>query len=158
MNFKARYNSNYEQYAQLRTEAKDYIEQNHSKVTDWSGLFLSPINGNTRDNPNKAKEQYYRPGSITSISNIVRDPGDGDFSFSINGTEWWDVDNETIRGLASYIEEKLSTLQGGWQVDEYGMPTQETIDALFGPQGSPGREDRVRTFINMMAEQAKTGL
>ena len=44
---------------------------------------------------------------ITSISGIVLDPTDGDFSLTINGRDHLWIDGEAIIEIADYIEQKL---------------------------------------------------
>ena len=45
---------------------------------------------------------------IIEVSDVVLDPTDGDFSITINGAEYWWIDQESIIIIASYIEKQIS--------------------------------------------------
>ena len=114
----------------LVSDAKQYILENCEKVTDWKNLFLHVINGNNINNPNKLGEFMYAPRleqkwvkymkehgaelpqradrSIKTVTEPVLDEYDGDFSITINGLQWWWINDEAVIDLAVYIERKLN--------------------------------------------------
>ena len=117
--------------------AKIYILKNWEGVDDWTDLDVKITHGPTGKSTHYYKcEDYDVPtpdatdgeGSlisnifeeirakrkknekiVNSVSKIVLDPTDGDFSITVNGGEehWW-IQDEAIIIIADYIENKLS--------------------------------------------------
>lgn len=52
-----------------------------------------------------------RHNPITSLTDVVLDPTDGDFSLTINGKELWVINGEAVIEIAAYMEEKLANEQ-----------------------------------------------
>jgi len=125
----------HDQYAVIMS-AKIYAQANWSKVTDWSGLALD-ITDNTgetttyftykeRPKPKAAEgkkrrsdvidrifdemdaEDKANQNPIVSLTNVVLDPSDGDFSLTINGRNHLWIDGESVIALAGYIEKTLN--------------------------------------------------
>lgn len=48
---------------------------------------------------------------VVSVSDVVLDPTDGDFSITINGTEYWWLLDEEVIVLADYVEKQLNKQQ-----------------------------------------------
>jgi len=109
---------------------KIFIIKNWEKITDWSKLNVTIC-----DNSKKPTEYYnYIPSDrknwsrsesvqkflesmeehrskrhnpITSVTNVVLDPSDGDFSLDINGKPHFWIDDESVIIIADYIEKQL---------------------------------------------------
>jgi len=116
--------------------AKVYITKNWEKITDWSELDVV-IEDNTRESTDyyhyvkstrrrpirKVKEHTSpvldklfsridednkkRHNPIKTITDVVLDPSDGDFSLTINGKQHLWISDESVIIIADYIEEKL---------------------------------------------------
>lgn len=116
--------------------AKIFILKNYEQVKDWSKLNVIVIHGQTGkpteyynyvpDNgfakcseskrvqkykieQNERNKKKHNP--ITSITDVVLDPTDGDFSLTINGKEHWWIQNEAIIIIANYIENQIKSLK-----------------------------------------------
>jgi hypothetical protein len=101
--------------------AKSYILRNWSLVKDWSGLEVE-ISGGDVTHYYKHTEsgsrvvdpttRRFNQNPAVSVSDVVLDPTDGDFSMTINGKEhWWLRDDEVIV-IAGYIEKQLEIQDG----------------------------------------------
>jgi hypothetical protein len=114
--------------------AKIYIENNWQKITDWTGLDLviESKQGITeyynyeerppskRMSKTSKKDTFLRMcqeieeknkakhNPITSVTEVVLDHSDGDFSITINGNEHWWIDSESVIIIADFIEKKLN--------------------------------------------------
>ena len=116
--------------------AKIYILKNYKQVEDWSGLNVIVIHGPT----GKATEYYnYMPedrmnilgkdvmskmfkhidkknqkkhNPVVTLTEVVLDPTDDDFSLTINGTEHWWIQDEAVIIIAEYIEKQLKKQTG----------------------------------------------
>lgn len=121
--------------------AKSYILKNWERIDSWKDLHLL-----VKDNTGEVTEYYdYTPCSrenwsdtlselfeeidqkrqkahnpVESLTGVVLDPTDGDFSFTINGKDHLWVDDETVIVLANFIETKLK------DEPESELPTEET--------------------------------
>lgn len=110
--------------------AKSYILNNWKKVEDWSGLDVKIRAGNTGKVTHYykyedkggwnirnekvtevferwAREEEANQNPILVFNDVVLDPTDGDFSVTINDTEHWWIDDESIIIIADYIETEL---------------------------------------------------
>ena len=110
--------------------AKSYILNNWKSVEDWSDLDVKIRAGNTgkvthyykyvdRGGWNIrnekvaevferwAREEEANQNPILVFNDVVLDPTDGDFSVTINDTEHWWIDDESIIIIADYIETTL---------------------------------------------------
>jgi hypothetical protein len=111
--------------------AKIYVEKNWTKVKDWSDLHLI-VKDNTgktteyykykkddrkgwrksetiqkmHDRIDKSNEAKHNP--IQTLTDVVLDPTDQDFSLTINGRDHWWIDDESIIIIANYIEKQLA--------------------------------------------------
>lgn len=113
--------------------AKIFILKNSQKIEDWSDLEVE-----IEDNSGK-KTVYYKftpvkreaktpkqhdiferieasrkrkHNPIVSLTDVVLDPTDGDFSLTINGRDHLWIDDGSIILIANYIEEKLNGNNG----------------------------------------------
>jgi hypothetical protein len=122
------------QLSGLIWEAKEYIEAYAARVTDWSDLTLDNIRngGHQSTNPNELKKGKYLSaksladaqwwadlggagrqadpglGPVETITDIVFDRSDGDFSLTINGRQWWWIDYQSVFEIAHYIHRQLN--------------------------------------------------
>lgn len=94
--------------------AKLYILDHYSNVVDWSNLSVNIKckQGKFRfHNHEKAEGRWQKifgdPNPVITLTDVVLDPTDGDFSLTINGKELWWINNESIVTIASYIETTL---------------------------------------------------
>lgn len=111
--------------------AKVFILKNWKKVKDWSKLNV--VIEDASENPTEyfnyiprekskhkdsktfekmfeslEKSDKKRHNPITSISDVVLDPTDGDFSLTINGKDHLWILDDSIIVIANYIEEQLN--------------------------------------------------
>ena len=111
--------------------AKIYILKNYKSIVDWSKLDVIVVNGS-----NGASTEYFnhtpfdenqfssstcvakifkridnikkeKHNPITSITDVILDPTDGDFSLTINGKEHYWIQDEAIIIIANHIEQQL---------------------------------------------------
>ena len=110
--------------------AKLYILKNYKKIQDWSNLNVTIVSKQTqecteyfkyvkskptkRDSPTVEKlwrnmdtinKKKHNP--IVTLSDVVLDPSDGDFSLKINEIEYLWINDESVILIAQYIEEQL---------------------------------------------------
>jgi hypothetical protein len=115
--------------------AKVFILKNWKKVKNWSELNVVIEDG--RDEKIKPTEYYnYIPNNnnrkhgdelgtigrivdmieeknakkhnpVLSVSKVVLDPTDGDFSITINDNEHWWISDDSVIVIAAYVEEQL---------------------------------------------------
>lgn len=127
--FETKYLEIQDQLYPIVYEAKRYIVENWKKVKDWSDLDIyiedySKVNHNKRyhfykmDKPKPTNSKiiydlvmgiYEDQNPVKSVSNVVLDESDGDFSISINGIEFWWIGDWEVITIATYIEEQLNT-------------------------------------------------
>lgn len=112
--------------------AKTFILKNYEKVTDWTGLDVivysryhkreEKFYNYTPSNFDKIKtnstikrlfvsmdkENESQHNPILTLTDVVLDSIDGDFSLTINGKEFWWIGNEEIIIIANFIENKLN--------------------------------------------------
>lgn len=107
--------------------AKSYVLKNWKSVTDWSDLDIKITMSKVTTHYYKytdtvrstgrlgeilkkfEQELKEKQNPVVSVSNVVLDPVDGDFSLDINGNHHrWILDDEVIT-LADYIEKQLKT-------------------------------------------------
>lgn len=112
--------------------AKIYVLNNWEKVTDWSGLDVVIQDGRggkpvdyfhyvERDRTKHKSSETFdaifdrldiadkkRHKPITSVTDVVLDPTDGDFSLTINGREHWWIQDDAVIIIAAYVEEQLN--------------------------------------------------
>lgn len=112
--------------------AKSYILNNWQRITDWSNLEVTLRHGLTGDT---ATYYLYRPLSdivssnenikslfeevdaenkkrhnpISTVSDVVLDPTDGDFSITVNDTPYWWLEDQSVIIIADYIEKQLTS-------------------------------------------------
>lgn len=116
-------------YQVLVNCAKIYIIDNYKKITDWKRLIIcirdnKPDGANT-EQPNHGKMYFYTEQEweneimkkisegddtkpVESITDVIMDWSDGDFSLTINGLEFWWIDDSVVLDIASYIEHELN--------------------------------------------------
>ena len=111
--------------------AKIFILKNYEKVNDWSGLNVIVIHG-----PSGEATEYYnhihddnldidhalsmkklfkemdkkskaKHNPVVSLTCVILDPTDDDFSLTINGKEHWWIQDEAVIIIADYIEKQL---------------------------------------------------
>ncbi len=116
--------------------AKIYITKNWEKVKDWSDLevvmednrngrkdqdFIEYYNHKEtklmpRGKRSETLDKMYkridegnraRHNPVKTISGIVLDPSDGDFSLTVNGTTHFWISDSTVIIIAEYIEKQL---------------------------------------------------
>jgi len=110
----------------ISSAAKIYILKNWTKVKDWRDLEVEITAGNTgvttsfysykepkESGAEKIFQDYFESrkaghNPIIDVSDVVLDPTDGDFSITINGAEYWWIDQESIIIIASYIEKQIN--------------------------------------------------
>jgi hypothetical protein len=133
VSFHDRFNRMYTIKSKLLRDAKKYIEANCHRVTDWSRLYLEVKNGNNINNENKLESFHYAPkddgtmwriakrlgvedlvperefkdDSVKTVTDPVYDTSDGDFSITINGLQWWWINDEAVMSIALYVERAL---------------------------------------------------
>jgi len=110
--------------------AKIYLVKNWELVKDWSGLEVK-----ITDNTNKTTEYFiYKPAAgwntnleairrmvedmdklnikkhnpVETVTGVVLDPSDGDFSLTINGHDHLWIDDESVIIIAEYVENQLN--------------------------------------------------
>lgn len=137
-NFRDEYAKHLEELDIVASCAKIYILSNYKKVKDWSKLDLTiksgtnqktatgetffynhtpyqPVQkGKTRSSViddmwiehDKVMQKKHNP--IESVTKVILDYTDGDFSLTINGLEFWWIYNDAIIVIANYIEEQLN--------------------------------------------------
>ena len=112
--------------------AKLFVLNNWDKIEDWSKLNIT-IHDNTQtsthyynhtssDRKNwgkntgvqemlikKEERRARKHNPIISLTDIVLDPSDGDFSLKINGNDHLWIDDESVVIIADYIEKNLNT-------------------------------------------------
>ena len=109
----------------ISSAAKIYILKNWQQVKDWRKLEVEITVGNTGTTtsfysykapkemgPEKIFQDYYESrkaghNPIVTVSDVVLDPTDGDFSITINGKEYLWIDQESIIIIANYIENTI---------------------------------------------------
>jgi hypothetical protein len=108
--------------------AKSYILNNWRLINDWSDLEVVVTHGPTGDKgyyysyKDKVKKRAGKAGSlfydyekkrkrnqnpVVSIDEVVLDPTDGDFSITINGKEYWWIDDDAVIIIADFIEKQI---------------------------------------------------
>lgn len=114
-----KYHDTLDAQRRLGYRAKKYIMANWEKVQDWSQLIIHIHNGHpTPNNPNTIEDMHFRPEDFTfgkdkhviieanpvvSVTNAVYDEYDGDFSITINGLQWWWLNDLNVCELADFI-------------------------------------------------------
>lgn len=105
--------------------AKIFICKHYTEVKDWSALKVDIV-----DNTGTTTEYYKHDEAgwnkklkfvrdlmesskkdenpVTSLTNVVLDPTDGDFSLTINGKNHLWIDDDSIVIIADYIEKQLA--------------------------------------------------
>ena len=58
------------------------------------------------------KRNKKRHNPISSLTDVVLDPTDGDFSLTVNGNQHWWISDEEIIVIADYIEKQLKIQNG----------------------------------------------
>lgn len=103
--------------------AKEFIIENYQKIDDWSDLDveIEDASGDKFEyykyNPkNKRLHRFFKEAEeerklyenqVVSLTDVVLDSVDGDFSLTINGKDHMWIDDESVILIASYMEEKL---------------------------------------------------
>lgn len=115
--------------------AKSYILNNYQKIENWIGLNVKVIDGRNEEfveyynhkernfSRRRMNENYLklfeemnqrskeRHNPITSLTDVVLDPTDGDFSLTINGKEFYWIQDEAVIIIADYIEKQLKNVE-----------------------------------------------
>lgn len=120
--FISRYFDKLEEAHKIVSQAKRYVVDNWEKIEDWSELNIC-IRNNNNYSPNKKKEEYYFSKDFT-VGNIkkpilkanpvktlevIYDEVDHDISVTINGEEWWAINDDTVCFIANHIEIALGS-------------------------------------------------
>jgi len=110
--------------------AKVYIQKNWTKVQSWKELDVIIVDNtrtkteyyNYKNNKRKSKSRSAtmqrllkdldegnkeKNNPIKTVSEVVLDPSDGDFSLTINGKQHMWIDNDSVIIIARYVEETL---------------------------------------------------
>jgi hypothetical protein len=110
----------------IAESAKIYILNNYKKVEDWSNLDVKIVDntgnethyykyeGNKGWNRRmkavsqmlKRREENQNP--IETLTDVVLDTTDGDFSLTINGRDHLWIDDDSVISIADYIERTLN--------------------------------------------------
>lgn len=115
--------------------AKHYILNNYKKIIDWSNLdvIIEDNSGNPteyfnyKERPKRKKvvgkgsseymsktlERFFKEDKekhnpITSLTDVVLDSTDGDFSLTINGKDHNWISDDSVIIIADYIEKELN--------------------------------------------------
>ncbi len=127
--FRNSYRKHYGAMQSIAESAKVFLEKNWAKVKDWSRLSVSIVDNTgdrteyfnyteedrarREDNDPFDMHDYYleKHNPVVTLSEMVLDPSDGDFSVCING-HWhnW-IDNDAVIMLADYVEAELATTE-----------------------------------------------
>lgn len=119
--------------------AKVFISKNWKKVKDWSELNVviedgrggkikpteyynyipkdrnqwgkSDTLGKIIDRIEKKNKNKHNP--VVSVSKVVLDTTDGDFSITINDNEHWWISNDSVIVIAAYVEKQLKEQKNG---------------------------------------------
>lgn len=133
-NFLAKYEDHMAAMQIVAECAKIYITNNWEKVTDWTNLdvviednrnisthyynYVKDIRRSTVNNKSKVldelferidKEDEKNHNPVKTITNVVLDTTDGDFSLTINEQPHLWISDESVIIIANYIEEVLKT-------------------------------------------------
>jgi hypothetical protein len=138
-NFLQEYNNHIAAMSIVAECAKIFVTNNWEKVTDWSKLNVIVEDGrggkkhkpveyfNYEPKPHRhkkgaiesinkiferlEKEDAKKHNPVTSVTGVVLDPTDGDFSLTINGKEHWWISDDSVIVIANYIEEQLKEIK-----------------------------------------------
>ena len=97
-------------------ESTDYYNhEKHAKRTERRKERQKKTDKSARELPESLRKIYLemeekdraRHNPIQSITNVVLDPTDGDFSLTVNGKEHWWIQDEAVIIIANYIENRL---------------------------------------------------
>lgn len=109
----------------IAESAKIYILKHYEQISDWSRLSVK-IYDNTGNATNYYKHDdggwnvemkevleivkslKNNENPVQSLTDVVLDPTDGDFSVTINGRDHLWIDDDSIVTIADYIEKELS--------------------------------------------------
>ena len=118
-----------DRYSILVNCAKIYICDNYEKIKDWSKINLNIRDNKPKDStskqPNHGKMFFHTNRKwnsdiinkifenmdskpVETITDVIMDWSDGDFSLSINGLEFWWISDSVVLDIASYIEHELN--------------------------------------------------
>lgn len=106
--------------------AKIYVLNNWESISEWTGFNIDindasgeptkyynwkPIDPNKKSSStwikmNERLKENHNP--IVSVTDVVLDPSDGDFSLTINGKVHMWIDDDSIITIADFIEKKLT--------------------------------------------------
>lgn len=107
----------------IAESAKIFITKNWQQISDWSGLeiHIEDRIGETRyykfresdgmvytkhwEKIIKRRKENENP--VHSVTEVVLDPTDGDFSITINGKEHWWISDSSVIELADFVEKEL---------------------------------------------------
>jgi len=122
--FIQKYFDKLDEASRIASVAKTYIVSNWESIKDWSQLSISVENGSIYS-PNEKESEIYSPDGMkiesfqTKKERVIVEPNpvktleviydelDGDMSLTINGEEWWFIENETVCFLANFIEKTI---------------------------------------------------
>ncbi len=127
VDFKDNYQHHMASMQIIAESAKIYALQNWEKIKDWSEMEISIVDNtgeetfyynyvdkkgfrfvdkDLRRDFEKMKKSWHNP--VKTVSNVVLDTSDGDFSLDINGTRHMWIDNQSVIIFADFIEEVLN--------------------------------------------------
>jgi hypothetical protein len=115
---------------------KIYILENYKKINDWTDLDLHIKSGtkqatgkthfykhdeikiNKKGSMEQTDDVFIKMNEtsrlgenpIKTLTNVILDPSDGDFSLTINDLEFWWICDDSIITIAHYIEFKIKDL------------------------------------------------
>lgn len=130
--FKNEYEKHIAAMSHISECSKIFISKNYEKIENWNDLNVAITDGRTGDvvkfynhKPERYKRQIEEDSTasqifkrvqerrakehnpIMSLTKVILDPSDGDFSITINGKDFYWIDDESIIIIADYIESKL---------------------------------------------------
>jgi len=127
--FQNKYETILNEARKLASNAKKYIIDNYKSITDWSSLAVTVIDGrgnnevdyynydecpivagfksNESLDSTLIKWRKERHNPVVSLTNCILDEIDDDFSLTINGVEFWWIDDKAVIDIADYIVRKL---------------------------------------------------
>lgn len=85
-------------------------KEEQSKTTNGAREHRSKILDDMLKRAEKRNRKRHNP--ISSLTEVVLDPTDGDFSLTINGEQHWWIRDEEIIIIADYIEKQLKLQDG----------------------------------------------
>jgi hypothetical protein len=82
----------------------EYFIYNPDETRNWN-MKLDAIRRMVEDMDKKNKEKH---NPVKTVTGVVLDPSDGDFSLTINGHDHLWIDDESVIIIAEYVENQLN--------------------------------------------------